>query len=292
MVITRLQGGLGNQMFQYALGRKLSLKLGAELLLDTSIYGSTTIASDGRLYRLAYFNINGNTATEAQIRSIGYPYGIFVYKLKKTFDRVILKRNHTKFEPAVLSYTGNIYLEGFWQSEKYFKDIRQTLLKDLTLKEPLSAAATEIRQNILKEKKSISLHVRRGDYVENQRNIQVYGDHCGPKYYARALSMVITNPSDTHVFIFSDDIKWVKKNIDIPYQKTYISTDAAPDYEQMMLMSYCNDHIIANSTYSWWGAWLDTKENSTVVAPSVWTPGVDLPIDDIIPSHWKRVDSQ
>jgi hypothetical protein len=286
MVITKLQGGLGNQMFQYALGRKLSLHLNMELLLDTSIYGVDKALGDGRLYGLQYFNVTGRDALPEEIRAVGYPHGIFIKKMQDRFERAILRRNHTKFEPSVLGKKGDIYLNGFWQSEKYFKDIRDILLKDFSLRGPLSVVASTIAEIIRKESHSISLHVRRGDYAANEKNIRVYGDHCNPEYYAKALTAIIKDGS--HVFIFSDDIKWVQENLDIPCQKPYISS-VVPDYEQLVLMSLCHSHIIANSSFSWWGAWLDNKKD-TVVAPSVWTPGIDLPIDDILPPGWIKID--
>ncbi len=291
MILVRLEGGLGNQMFQYALGRKLSLRSGTELLLNTELYTENMQAMTKRHYGLSHFNICARIATAGELREIAYPHGIFFHKLYRRFERTVLRRCHIKFEPDILRQEGDISLEGFWQSEKYFKDIRGALLEDFSLKEPLSPEAERFASVVKKERHTVSLHVRRTDYVANEKSIRFYGKHCDQRYYSEALSEISrkAKADDLHVFVFSDDIQWVKENLDIPYAKTYISETSAEDYERMVLMSLCKHHIIANSTFSWWGAWLDSRPDKIVVAPSVWIPGIDLPVSDIIPAEWIKL---
>lgn len=290
MIITRLQGGLGNQMFQYALGRQLSKKLEVELLLDTTLYSNSGIDKYPREYGLKHFNIIEKIADTKDIARCRYPHGVIIGKILDKISYTFFRKNNIKFNPVILSSKDNSYLDGFWQSYKYFDNIRDTLLNDFSLKRPLSDNAEKIFQDIKNSHNSVSLHVRRGDYVENKKNINIYGDHCNQEYYNKAISYITDKVgANIHVFVFSDDIDWVKDNINIPYDKTYIAEHSAPDFERMILMSKCDYHIIANSTFGWWGAWLDNKESSIVISPSIWTPGIDLPIDDIIPPKWIKI---
>ncbi len=291
MILVKLEGGLGNQMFQYALGRKLSIKTRTELALDTNLYHRDIGLTLPRAYGLSHFNIEARIATEEEIQRIRNPYGMMMHKIYRRFEQFILGRKHLKYEPFILNKTGDISLEGYWQSEKYFRDIRDVLLGEYKLKKELTPDGSELAQKIVAEKYSISLHVRRTDYVSSEKNIRFYGSYCNQNYYKKAVETIVTriNIPDIHVFVFSDDIQWVKENLDIPYKKTYVSETTIPDYERMVLMSYCDHHIIANSTFSWWGAWLNDKKEKIVVAPSIWIPGVSLPVSDIIPPEWIKI---
>lgn len=290
MIITKLGGGLGNQMFQYAIGRALALRQGDRLLLDTTTYSAHTDDPNYRGYGLGNFNVEADEASIEEIESVKYPKGKLARKLWVSFEYRVLRRRHVKFEPSVMRRKGNIYLEGYWQSPKYFNAIRATLVKELNLKRGFSPAAQDIASTISKSKgHSVSLHVRRGDYVASEANIKLYGSHCNEGYYSKALGILSAQKGDLSVFVFSDDIEWVKGNLPMPTDTVYVSETSAPDYERMMLMALCQSHIIANSTFGWWPAWLDDKQGKTVIAPSVWIPGIDLPVDDILPSEWIRI---
>ena len=225
MILVKLEGGLGNQMFQYALAKKLSLKLNTEILLDINLYTKDIALTHPRSYGLSHLNIKAKIATDKEIKNIRYRYGILIHKLFRRFESIVLQKKHIKFEKSIFNKSGDISLEGFWQSEKYFKDIREILLKDFTLKNQLSSSSKELKLKISNEQNSVSLHVRRTDYVANEHNIRFYGSHCNQEYYTKALSMICNkiNTDNIHVFIFSDEIKWVKENLEIPYEKTYIS---------------------------------------------------------------------
>jgi hypothetical protein len=290
MIISKLSGGLGNQMFQYALGKKMAIKNNDSLLLDTSIYETDTTHKNYRAFGLAHFNITSpSPATPEQIEKLKYPYGRFLSKILYRLQKSILKRYQVKFEPYILKKTGSLYLIGFWQSEKYFKDVRDTILKEFSLKDPFTAASEALAETIRKDGNTISLHIRRGDYVENAESRRLYGSYCDQEYYARALKFLSDRKGPLSVYVFSDDIEWVRNNITIPHKVTYVPEKSSPDYERMLLMSICRHHIICNSTFGWWGAWLDNKPEKIVIAPSVWIPGLDLPIDDIIPPEWMQM---
>ncbi len=288
MIIVNLGGGLGNQMFQYAFGRKMSIKNNDKLLLDTSVFGVDTNHENYRALGLRRLCVTAPDATPEQILEVKYPYGTLITKIKYRLD-LLLKRRHAKFEPYMLWQKGNLYLDGYWQTEKYFKDIREVILKDFTLKEPFSAPALVIADNIRADKNSVSLHVRRGDYVKDAESIAYYGSHCNQEYYEKSLKYLSDKKGDLSVYVFSDDIEWVKNNIRITHKTTYISEHAAPDYERMQLMSVCEHHIIANSSFSWWGAWLNNKPGKIVIGPSLWIPGSIVQNTDILPDDWVRM---
>jgi hypothetical protein len=290
MIIVGLGGGLGNQMFQYALGKKLSIKNHDTLLLDMSAFDNDLNHKDYRPYGLAHFNITASPASLAQIQKAKHPYGKIVSKFKNRAIRIFDPNPNTaKFNPAMLRKKGDIYLEGFWQSYKYFDGIRQELLKEFSLNHPLSSAAQEIAETIKKSPNSVSLHIRRGDYVENPEITKSFGTYCDRHYYQRALEHLAAKRGDLSVFVFSDDIAWVKEHMPFPHQTMYVSGKDIPDHEYLALMSLCQDHIIANSTFSWWGAWLDDKADKIVIGPKIWVPTGRLPIDDIMPPEWIRV---
>ncbi len=289
MVITSLGGGLGNQMFQYALGRKMAIKNNDLLLLDISVFDVNKSDKHYRHFSLKHFKITNDFATPEQIRALKYPYGNFVSKIRNRLERMILNHDHVGFEPYILKKTGPIYLAGFWQSEKYFKDIRNVLLKEFSLRESFTKVSQLIADNIQGSKNSVSLHVRRGDFVESEQNLHIYGSYCDQNYYNRALTFLAKERDTLSVFVFSDDVEWVRKNIIIPHDTTYISETESPDYERLALMSLCDLHIIANSTFGWWGSWLDNKPGKIVIGPSVWIPGQNLSVDDILPVEWIRM---
>lgn len=291
MILVRLGGGLGNQMFQYATGRNLALKRGERLLLDATAYDGAEIKDiTSRLYGLAHFNIDADIAPRELVEEQRKKRSTLFKKIARRFESIVLRRNHIRFEPHILKLEGNVYLEGFWQSEKYFKPIRPQLVKELSLAKPLSSASQHVAQRIEKTERSVSLHVRRGDYVANEEARRIYGSYCDAAYYKRAVARLEElMGGNINIFVFSDDIEWVKKNLDVGPSALYVSEAAAPDYERMMLMSLCKGHIICNSTFGWWPAWLDDKAEKVVIAPKVWIPGIHLPIDDILPPEWIRM---
>jgi hypothetical protein len=289
MIIVKLGGGLGNQMFQYALGRRLARDGGDELALDASVFENDTKHIDYRAFGLPHFNIQARIATPEEVERLRYPHGKLARKVWNRIERHILRRQHIRFEPGVLKKTRDAYLEGYWQSPKYFDSVRPAIVADLSLAKPYSAGGLALAQEIGQARNSVSLHVRRGDYSRNAEGLRIYGTYCDQSYYDRALSEVLKRlPGPLSVFVFSDDIEWVKANLKLPAGARFVAHGEAPDYERLMLMSLCKAHVICNSTFGWWGAWLDDKQGKVVVAPKVWIPGIDLPVDDIVPADWIR----
>jgi len=187
----------------------------------------------------------------------------------------------------VQSAPSNSYLRGFWQSESYFADIRETLLEELN---PLAAPSVKDLAVIeaMHRPASVSLHVRRGDYVSLSSAAAFHG-LCGLDYYNRAVDYIAERVESLNVFIFSDDPQWVRENLKLRFPVYYIDhNNSANAFQDLRLMSYCMHHVIANSSFSWWGAWLAKFEKKIVVSPSKWFQ-VERPTPDLLPTDWVRV---
>tara|TARA_B100000745_G_scaffold76795_1_gene46488 strand:+ start:13529 stop:14446 length:918 start_codon:yes stop_codon:yes gene_type:complete len=284
MIIVNVKGGLGNQMFQYALGRKLSLKTKQELKLDITTLKRVDSGKDThRSFTLDAYTIEKNIATHHEITLLRYPFGI-ISKGIRWFRLKILGQTHIGFEKNILSKTGSMYLDGYWQSPKYFEDIRDVLLKDFQLTAPTSKIMASYQSEIVKGT-PVSVHIRRGDYVKNPRVLKEFGI-CSQAYYQKAVSYVQEHVTEPSFFIFSDDIAWVKENIPLPESTVYVSDPTLSAEEELILMSSCSHNIIANSTFSWWGAWLNQNQEKIVIAPTPWFNKNNHLFQDLIPDSW------
>lgn len=285
MIIVKLIGGLGNQLFQYSLGRSLSIKNNDILKLDLSDFEG----NENRHYSLRHFNIIENFATEKDIND-AKKSGIWKLadKLKPRYRRAVIKYKGYDFDPNVLKLSGNFYLDGYWQSEKYFQDIENVIRKEIILKEPLPSKYSELISDI-KNSNSVSVHIRRGDYVTSKKFSKIY-NLLDEKYYQGAVKFIAEKISNPKFFIFSDDIEWVKHNLDIPYPKTLVSGEnETKDYEELVLMSLCKHNITANSSFSWWGAWLNQNPSKIVISPDRWFNDKADVAKDLIPQDWIRL---
>lgn len=293
MIITKLCGGLGNQMFQYAAGRSLAFKLGTDLKLDLACYSS----SMSRSYSLSHLKIIESFATESEIQKLKYralSYGEKILpKLRlrshapsQAFSYV--KEKHFHFDPAILALKGDIYLEGYWQSEKYFCDIMKIIREDFSLKLPLSSESLKLYDTIHSHE-SISIHIRRGDYVTNPSTNQYHGT-CSLNYYNLSIRYLVDFVRNPYFIVFSDDPDWCQQNLKIPFQTTIINHKGQDlSHEDIYLMSLCKHHIIANSSFSWWGAWLNPKSDKIIICPTKWFAQKNLNTQDLIPQNWIRM---
>ncbi|MDP3290522.1 MAG: alpha-1,2-fucosyltransferase [Sulfuricurvum sp.] len=269
MIITRISGGLGNQMFQYAISKAIAQKNNDIFKLDISFYPKQSL----RRYELNSFMIEENLANEDECIRLRGTEGI-VSKLKTKLGWNIKRPTSYKYEHCLMTFdekiwesSGDIYLDGFWQNENYFKDIRNALLKDFKPRNPISEKADSYLQDI-KSLESVSLHIRRGDYILDQNTNEAHGT-CQINYYSKAIEYINNILAAPHYFIFSDDIEWCKQNFVFLDNKTFIDqTKSAID--DLMLMKNCKHNIIANSTFSWWGAWLNENYEKIVISPSKW----------------------
>lgn len=289
-IIVRLTGGIGNQFFQYAAGRSLSIRHNCELILDDSLLNRKNAEDTPRSYELDAFNIQARKISEKEAASLKFrvqrPFR-YLYEiglLKTSFS--YYREPHFEFDPKYLRLTGDLIIEGYWQSERYFADIAAELRRELQPKKsPDSNVHTFLSQMLVGN--SVSLHIRRGDYLSNP-NAAAHHVVCDLDYYRRAVAMIAERVKNPVFFVFSDDPEWVANEFKIDFPTTIVTKlNAWPAYEDLRMMSHCAHHIIANSSFSWWGAWLNASPSKIVVAPSKWFK-VDKNIKDLIPPDWKQ----
>ena len=309
MIIVRLMGGLGNQMFQYAAGRRLAHVRQVPLKLDLSFYDhqqETNPNDTPRHYSLEQYCIQEAFASPADLKpfALGWKRSLparLWRRLRRMLpfpSAAVYWQRWSGFDPAVLSLGGDVYLSGYWQSWKYFADIAGTIRQDFRLREPLHPTNQRLADEI-RASNAVGLHVRRGDYVANPVTAAYHGS-CNLDYYQRALSIVAGNVPQPHLFIFSDDPPWARDNLahdllspDSQGNGSRISIvdnrDIDRDYEDLHLMSLCRHFVIANSSFSWWAAWLGTCPEKVVIAPQRWfADPSDEPVD-LVPPEWVRI---
>jgi len=297
VVIVKLTGGLGNQMFQYAAARAVALRRNSELKLDTGDFGNITgfAGVDSRYYALGCFALDVKVATKDEIMACRESWRDSLPKgLRRSLDSVTpasmlryVKERQFNFDKRILSLGENVYMEGNWQSEKYFSDARGAIRSDFAFKGALSGRNMELA-SMMGQADAISLHVRRGDYVTNAKTNAVHGT-CTLEYYGEAMKRAAADLAMPHFFVFSDDIAWTKANIKSEFPTTFADGNIERPYEDMHLMSLCKHHIIANSSFSWWGAWLGANPLKRVFAPPNWFASFDKDTRDLIPERWVRV---
>lgn len=287
MIITHLKGGLGNQMFQYACGYALAKEHKSINKLDISYYSSIPSEHTKREFELSQFNISSPIATDIDIKKTR---GSENYLSNLGHD--LSSKFHSIFTGIypIKKYLGykNIYLDGYFQSEKFFKKYREDIFKEFALKKELETEEFKIiSKRIIKEKNTISMHIRRGDYVTDSKTAKHHGI-LDIEYYQKAFKLL--NVSKPYIYIFSDDIDWVKKNFTFLPRNTYFtSKHKFTSAQEIVLMSLCKHNIIANSSFSWWGAWLNQNKKKVVIAPEKWTQSLLFINTEITPKDWYRI---
>ena len=289
MVISKIFGGLGNQMFQYAAGRALAMRMETAHLLDISAYDKYQMHQGFELQRI--FNCPVHMASGSDLdKVVGLQSSAILLKLLSRPVFSALRKRALVIEPGFNYWNGiseindDCYLVGYWQTERYFIDAVSLVRSDFNFKLPMNAANTDLAHTMAGVD-SISLHVRRGDYVADSRTNKQHG-LCSMDYYKSAIRHIIAHVAEPHFFIFSDDPAWVRKNIGIEYPCCYVDHNSAQEsYNDMRLMSMCKHHIIANSSFSWWGAWLGSNIDKIIIAPRNWfATGKD--VKDLYPEGW------
>ena len=287
MIIVKLMGGLGNQLFQYAAGRSLAHAKQTELFIDPTFYDNQSGNIEKRNYSLEAFNIKPAFATKAELNKFDKP-GLFLKvsdKLRPYYKKRYYFEQHFHFDTNFFQSASSSVLVGFWQSEKYFHQISDVIRKDFTLTGELSAKTKELQQ-VIANSNSVSIHIRRGDYVKNPETLRNHGV-CEIDYYEAAMKLIAENVSNPDYFVFSDDIAWVKENLTVNRPVTFVNhNDGNHAYEDMYLMSQCKHNIIANSTFSWWAAWLNNNANKIVIAPKKWFNEFNGNTKDLFPAGW------
>lgn len=290
MIITKLNGGFGNQMFQYAIARNLAEINRTEIKLDITAFKTYNC----RIYELSNYNIIENFANYNEINQIKKNKVRLDFYIKKLLHRSLNQVNHYYIEKKefscdheIFSLRGNIYLEGYWQTEKYFKNIENIIRDEFTIKTAPDEENNAILDKI-KNSNAVALHVRRGDYITDPLTNRYHGV-CDLDYYNKCIKILSKRIDNPHFFVFSDNSEWTKKNLRIKFpHDNVLHNGPEKGYEDIRLMSKCQHFIIANSSFSWWGAWLSHNLNKIVLAPKRWLR-TDIETKDLIPNKWMRI---
>ncbi len=275
MTIVKINGGLGNQMFQYAIAKAVSMKTNQVFKLDISAYETYKLFD----YRLNIFNIDEKIATKKDIQYFKGQNNLLnkillKLKLKK---KIYNEKERTIYDNKVFDKE-NIYLDGYWQNEKYFVDIRDEILRDFSLKKTTIVNVDNYLEKI-HNTNSISIHVRRGDYSKHPE-IGILDI----SYYEKAVEYISRRVENPIYYIFSNDIKWCQENFKFIENKIFINSTKT-EIEDMVLMKNCKHNIVANSSFSWWSAWLNENDNKIVIAPKKWM-AINPNNYKWIPSYW------
>ncbi len=279
-------------MFQYAAGRSLALSRGQDLMLDTSDFEGYKLHQGFELNRV--FKCDTKIASQKDVSDIlGWQAAKFAQRFLKKPHFKLLRRKSFLVEPYYHYWAGlneiknNAYLFGYWQSEKYFADCTEEIRQAFTFKPSLLRENSNIADQILNVN-AISLHVRRGDYVSDLKNIFI--GVCTLDYYQNAIAYIKSIVDSPVFYIFSDDIDWVKTHLVVDSPTVFVRHNQGTEsYNDMRLMSLCQHHIIANSSFSWWGAWLNTNPYKIVIAPRRWFASDHFDTSDLLPSSWIKI---
>jgi hypothetical protein len=286
MIISQLTGGLGNQMFQYAFGFNLAKKHRTIHRLHFISHKSNT----PRHFELNNLRISNKMATMPELNRVGIPQS----KLSILFEKLRLKRSHiiNEDESSYQLLTDELpeksYIQGYWQSEKFFIDSASELRKEFSFKKKLLGKNILLASQI-QQCNAIAVHIRRGDYVTNI-NASKYHGTCTIEYYKKGIQLIQSRISNPIFYYFSDDPEWTKNNLGSNTNDCYIDWNQGEDsYIDMQLISLCKHSIIANSSFSWWGAWLNSNRSKLIVAPRKWYEDQSVDSSRIIPQSWIKI---
>lgn len=295
MILLPLNGGLGNQMFQYACGKALALKHQTSLVLSFSLLNQNTKGTTKRSFELEVFRVNINEATVEDLKRLKpiFYRAINVLAFKLGFKGIQMSKyfieNKFSYNTNIKKVGKDCYLSGYWQSPKYFSSIESLIRNEFSFYKQLDDKNLEI-VDLIENANSVSLHIRRTDFKTTVSNT-THGI-CSLDYYKKAVEFISTKLANPHFFVFSDDINWAKENLKLPYPLTFISgNNGDKSYIDMQLMSACKHNIIANSSFSWWGAWLNSNRSKIVIAPKNWFSNeiLNSQTNDLIPEEWIRM---
>ncbi|MDI6046611.1 alpha-1,2-fucosyltransferase [Flavobacterium yafengii] len=295
MIVARMDGGLGNQMFQYALASILAQKNNATVRLDMNFFDQTEkrLGHTPRNFELTIFN---NFYTPAATTDILFFKQLSVFsKVKRDLGfnyPKMYQESSFSYDEKVMTTRTPVYLSGFFQSYKYFIGYENLIRKLFAFPvETLDEVNKKVIANI-KSTNAIAIHIRRGDYVTDATTKQYHGN-CSVDYYFKAISLLAERNKDFTLFFFSDDNNWVKEQFEnLPYSKQFINhNNGGNSWKDMFLMSSCNHNIIANSSFSWWAAWLNANPEKRVIAPKKWFEKSEEQMNtkDLIPPEWMRL---
>lgn len=288
MIIVKVLGGLGNQMFQYAFMRAYEEKNHMPVKLDTGGFSTYKL----RQFKLENFDIKATYATEEEVsacinlvkRRGSYLPKFLRKRLKKEkyiiTSNIIEPKSESLFDPELFALHDNAYYDGYYQNEQFFEGISDIIRREFTLRTDMDDANIALLKQI-RTTQSVSLHVRRGDYVHMQQIFAL----CDLPYYQHSIDHMARIVSSPHFYIFSNDHEWARANLNLRHAHTFVDINGDDnDHCDLELMRNCRHNIIANSSFSWWAAWLNDNENKTIIAPKNWFS--DGRPCSIVPSRW------
>jgi hypothetical protein len=290
LIISQIIGGLGNQMFQFAAGRALSIAHKTELLLDVGDFSGYRLHQGFELTRV--FSCPVTQAEPQDVRAVlGWQSSKLARRivarpvLRSLRNRHFMVEPHFHYWPGIRDVSLPCYLMGYWQSERYFSDVAPTIRTDFTFRQPMSGCNLKLAEEI-GAVNAVSLHVRRGDYASNSKTLATHGV-CPLAYYEAAIRYISARVETPYYFVFSDDMDWVRANLNIDQPCRYVEHNRGTEsFNDMRLMSLCRHHIIANSSFSWWGAWLNPSAEKSVVAPRRWFANYPADTRDLYCAGW------
>ena len=295
MIIVELSGGLGNQMFQYAFAYVLTYKNNTTLKIDNNFFNTNEKWSSHtpRNFELDIFNNSYVIANKKEIK-LFYNFSL-VNKLKKKLGfsyPKIYREKFFDFQPHLLTIKSSAFVKGYFQSYKYFEGFEKKIKDIFYLSEN---QLDDVNKKILldiKNTSTISIHIRRGDYISDVITQQIHGN-CSIEYYTKAIDLIVSKTEKSTLVFFSDDIEWVKIQFkNLPFTKIFVNYNFGVDsWRDLFLMKSCNHNIIANSSFSWWAAWLNENPNKIIIAPKKWfaISEDDRNTKDLIPESWIRI---
>ncbi|MGH7995523.1 MAG: alpha-1,2-fucosyltransferase [Opitutaceae bacterium] len=303
MIVTRLLGGLGNQMFQYAAGLALAERRRTVLKLDVGWYREDPAYEAHNRYGLSCFNITEQFATREEIERLrGAPLTraerwsvrcarrLHFYRYVQAHARPghWHRAASAAFSPDFFEQPDDTYLDGMWQSERFFEAAAQRVRLHFSFRYPAPPAIAEAAERIRTGGPSVAVHFRRGDYARNpvfSREIGVLG----LDFYERALAALRERVPRVTLYIFSDDLDAVEREFQPAGPRVYVRTAPALAHDKLRLISLCDHAILSNSTFAWWGAWLNPNPSKIVIAPNPWHADPNILSGDIVPSAWIRL---
>jgi hypothetical protein len=278
-VIVRLQGGVGNQLFQYAAAYAAAKQYDAELILDANT--GFKLDPYHRSFRLSHFNLSGKVANEEDLESIGF-LSEGISRIYRKVEWILMSRYGIYHMPWLFraQLFNPIVYDGYWQSYRYFDHHRAGLMTEFQVKKEVVMRTTDRWRSLLEEEDAVAVHVRRNNYAHV----------CPLEYYIAAARRLRAHRPRARFFIFTDDCQWVRESLLPIMNGTLVETDGeASDVEDLWLMSKCRHFIIANSTFSWWGAWLSTWNDKRVIAPMAGWGGEGGGTKGFLPAQWETL---
>lgn len=290
MVIVKIMGGLGNQLFQYAFGKYLEIHTQDQVKYDVNVHIKNKNFTQRDL-DIDYFKVQLPFCATSEKKTYVFfkNEGFFRRIERKLAQKFPYLHRHYKVQKNAHSnefmLESDSYYEGYWQYSEYLDEVREGILQEI---KP-NALFYEKHASVLRkmqESNSVAIHIRRGDYISIKVNADLF-EVCDMEYYAAAMQLIESRISNPRYFVFTQDTEWAQENFK-GNDYEFIQGNSAID--DMLLISFCKNQIIANSTFSWWGAWLNQQENKVVVAPKKWYKGLrNKQTHALFPNTWIRL---